>query len=395
MRVARALVVGGGIGGLAAATALARRGVEVEAVERRPELAVPGVGLGQPANALRALRALGVLEEVRAAGFAFSRLHVYGPDGELVVDHRFRLGDGAEVPAFVALPRRDLHAILLAAARAAGVRVRMGTAPRRLRDGEDGVEVGFEGGEAEGREERYDLVAGFDGYRSWTREAVLGPAHAPRFSGYAAWRLIVPRPSEVTHMQFHQGIGHKTGVMPLGESSMYLFHIRPEPAGLRVDPATAVGELRRRLAGYGGLVAELRDALPDDATVFYSPLEPLFVPAPWHRGRVAIGGDAAHTYPPHMTQGAAMALEDAVVLAQLATAATGPIEGRLRAYAARRLPRCRYVESFAGRMLRDEQKISSPADFERARASAYDDLDGRLTASDRAMDEDALGPGVG
>ena len=389
MTVSRALVVGGGIGGLAAATALAQRGVEVDVAERREAFAIPGVGLGQPANALRALRSLGVLDEIAAAGFPFSRLRVYGPDGELVVDHRFRLG--GDVPPFIALPRTDLHRILFDAATAAGVKVRMATEPRQLRQN-GGVAVGFEGG----GEESFDLLAGFDGYRSWTRQTILGPGQDPRFSGYAAWRLIVPRPSEVTCMRFHQGIGHKTGVMPLNENSMYLFHIRPEAPGLRVSPAQAVDGRRERLADYGGFVAELREALRDDDTVVYSPLEPLFVPAPWHRGRVAIGGDAAHTYPPHMTQGAAMALEDAVVLAQQATAeGTGTVEERLGGYAERRLARCRYVEEFAGRMLRDEQKISSLRDFEHAKASAYDDLDGRLTGSDRVMDEDVLDLGAG
>lgn len=389
MSVSRALVVGGGIGGLAAATALAQRGVEVEVAERREAFAIPGVGLGQPANALRALRSLGVLDEIAAAGFPFSRLRVHGPAGELVVDHRFRLG--GDVPPFIALPRTDLHRILLDAATAAGVEVRMATAPRQLRQ-DGGVAVGFEGG----GEESFDLVAGFDGFRSWTRRTILGPEHGPRFSGYAAWRLIVPRPSEVTCMQFHQGIGHKTGVMPLNERSMYLFHIRPERPDLRVAPEAAVEGLRERLGDYTGFVAELREALRDEDTVVYSPLEPLFVPAPWHRGRVAIGGDAAHTYPPHMTQGAAMALEDAVVLAQQATAAgASTVEERLNGYAERRLARCRYVEEFAGRMLRDEQKISSMRDFEQAKASAYDDLDGRLTGSDRVMDEDVLELGAG
>lgn len=383
MSAERALVVGAGIGGLAAAAALAQRGVEVAAVERHDAFAVPGVGLGQPANALRALASLGVLEEIVAAGFRFDRLRVHGPEGEVVVDHRFRLG-GGEIPAFVALPRADLHGILRGAAARADVSIRMGTVPRTLRQDAAGVDVDLGEGE-----ERFDLVAGFDGLRSWTRAAALGDEHGPAFSGYAAWRLIVPRPSEVTCMQFHQGIGHKTGVMPLNQEDMYLFHIRPERAGLQVDPGAAVDALRERLASYDGFIGALRDSLRDDDEVVFSPLEPLFVSGPWHRGRVAIGGDAAHTYPPHMTQGAAMALEDAVTLAQEVTG-EGPVEKRLDAYSERRLDRCRYVESFAGRMLRDEQRISTAAEFESAKASGYEDLDGRLTRSDRVMDEDAL-----
>lgn len=383
MSPSRALVIGAGIGGLGAAAALAQRGVEVEVVERRDSFAIPGVGLGQPANALRALDSLGVLEEISEAGFAFDRLQVLGPDGEVVVDHRFRLG-GEGMPAFIALPRIDLHRILLGAVERAQVQIRMATAPEWVRQGKDEVELGIDGGT-----ESFDMVAGFDGLRSWTREEILGSAARPNFSGYAAWRLIVPRPSSVSCMQFHQGLGHKTGVMPLNEDTMYLFHIRPESQGLVVDPSKGVDSLRERLADYTGFVGGLRDALSDDDVVTFSPLEPHFVAEPWSVGRVAIGGDAAHTYPPHMTQGAAMALEDAVTLAQEATA-TSALEDGLRTYSERRRERCRYVEEFAGRMLRDEQRIKVAAEFEAAKASAYGDLDGRLTASDEVMNEDVL-----
>jgi len=379
----RALVVGGGIGGLAAAISLTQQGFEVQVVERRETHEAPGVGLGQPANALRALDALGVYDEVAAAGFPFEHLKVFGPDNELAVDHRFRLGD-SRLPAFIALPRIDLHRILLGAAERVRVPIRLALAPRSLARRGEQVEVGFADGT-----ERYDVVLGFDGLRSWTREQVLGPGEAPVFSGYSFWRLIVPRPTEITCMEFHQGLGHKTGVMPLNEDTMYLFHLRPESESLIVDPTKSLDMLRERLADYSGRIGELRDSLSDDDTVVYSPLEPHFVGKPWHVGRVAIGGDAAHAYPPHMTQGAAMALEDAVVLAQ-ELGQTPNVEDALRAYSERRRERCRYVEAFAGRMLHDEQNILTDEDFAAAKESGYGGLDDRLTDSDQIMNQEVL-----
>jgi 2-polyprenyl-6-methoxyphenol hydroxylase-like FAD-dependent oxidoreductase len=97
--IRRVLVVGGGVGGLTAATAFARRGVEVALIERRPAFDVPGVGLGQPANALRVYDALGLLPEILASGFAYDRMSIFDPSRNLIVEHKFLLGD-ERVPAF-------------------------------------------------------------------------------------------------------------------------------------------------------------------------------------------------------------------------------------------------------------------------------------------------------
>ena len=80
-RIRRVLVVGGGVGGLTAATAFAQRGVEVVLIERRPTFDVPGVGLGQPANALRVYDALGVLPDVLVSGFIYDRMFIFDPSG--------------------------------------------------------------------------------------------------------------------------------------------------------------------------------------------------------------------------------------------------------------------------------------------------------------------------
>src|SRR3974377_594939 len=84
---------GGGVGGLTAATAFAQRGVEVVLIERRPAFDVPGVGLGQPANALRVYDALGVLPQIISAGFIYDHMCIFDPNRQLIVKHRFLLGD--------------------------------------------------------------------------------------------------------------------------------------------------------------------------------------------------------------------------------------------------------------------------------------------------------------
>jgi 2-polyprenyl-6-methoxyphenol hydroxylase-like FAD-dependent oxidoreductase len=375
----KVLVIGGGIGGLAAATALARRDVEVDLVEIKPQFTVHGVGLGQPANGLRALRAIGVLDEVLACGFEFDRLQFRDLRGELIVEHRFAMG-GDGVPPIAALSRLDLHRILRTAAESAGVAIRMGVTAEDITQSDDAARVRF----TDGRVGDYDVVIGFDGIRSATRRMLFGTAHDPVYSGYAAWRLTVDRPDDVTCMQFHQGLGSKTGVMPLNDETMYLFHIRPEPGNPWQDPATVHASFHERLAGYGGVVGRVRDSLSADDEIVYSPIELMMVPRPWYVGRVVIAGDAAHTFPPHLTQGAGMALEDGVVLAE-ELVKPGPLPARLEAFMDRRYDRCLFVRDFAGRMLANEQSIKTEADLE-AKRPTFGALDTALTSADRFMD---------
>ncbi|MGH3095215.1 MAG: FAD-dependent monooxygenase [Streptosporangiales bacterium] len=381
----RVLVVGAGIGGLAAAIALRQRGVDVEVAEKRPAFTIHGVGLGQPANALRALRALGVLDEVLAAGSEFDALRVYDQHRRLIVDHTFLLG--GDVPPMAALPRADLHRILFAAAERSGVPIRTGAAVDDLTQDADRVHVTY----ADGTVGMYGLVVGFDGANSTIRRLLFPEAGTPAFTGYAAWRLIVERPGDVKTMEFYQGIGSKTGVMPLTDETMYLFHVAPQPGNPWQDPERFHDALRERLAGYTDVAGDVRDALSASAEVVYSPIHVLLVPRPWHRGRVVLAGDAAHTVPPHLTQGAGIALEDALVLAE-ELSSDEPLSSRLETFCERRFARCEYVHEFALAMLHAEQDIVTAEQLEEARRTGFDGMDGRLDEADRIMDADIFAP---
>jgi 2-polyprenyl-6-methoxyphenol hydroxylase-like FAD-dependent oxidoreductase len=377
--VSRVLIIGGGIGGLTAAAALAQRGVAVDVVEIKPDFGIRGVGLGQPANALRALRAIGVLDECLAAGFQFDRLRVCDYAGNLIVEHRFQLG-GPGLPAMNTLPRIDLHRVLIAAATRAGATIRLGTTASDIEPDGRVLHVSF----ADGPPRSYDLVVGFDGNGSSTRRWLFGEAHEPEPYGYGAWRVIVDRPPEITTMAFFQGLGSKTGVMPLTRDRMYLFHICPEPVDTWYDPAQFLDLLRERTAGYGGIVAEIVASLTPDHEIVYSPLEPLMVPDPWYRGRVVIAGDAAHACPPHMTQGAAMAMEDGLVLAEC-LGLEAPVAARLREFMTRRYERTAFVQRFSRQMLAAEQAIRTEEQLAAARAEMQARLSERLGAADRVM----------
>ncbi len=379
--IRRVLIVGGGVGGLTAASAFARRGVEVVLIERRPTFDVPGVGLGQPANALRVYDALGVLPEILASGFNYDRMYIFDAKRELIVEHKFLFGDDT-VPAVCALSRLRLHEILLAAAEGAGVEVRTGLTVGAIHDEKDRVTVTF----SDGRSDTFDLLAGFDGIRSTTRLHLVGTTFAPRPSGYGGWRVQVARPDYVRGMEFLLGIGGKTGAMPLSNNLMYIFHICAEPPDTAFKREDYADLFKVRLSQYGDYVADVAAALDDKSDIVYSPIEPMLLPWPWFRGRVVLGGDAAHTFPPHLTQGAAMAAEDGYVLAREVLADDLALEERLLRYSRMRYARCAFVYTFSYQWMLDEQSVRTSADLAAMRLELAKNGSARIAASDRILD---------
>jgi 2-polyprenyl-6-methoxyphenol hydroxylase-like FAD-dependent oxidoreductase len=351
--VGRALVVGGGIGGLGAAVALAGRGIDVEIVEIKPDAEVYGVGINQPGNSLRALDALGVLDEVLSVGYQFDGWDFHDAEGNLVVSVDTILGD-ERIPHNNGLSRRQLHGILIGAAERAGVPISYATTVAELRTDGDVVEVEL----SDGREGTYDLVAGFDGVRSPTRERLFGEEARSHYAGFVIWRVTIPRPPEVTRGAVYQSIGAKAGYIPISDEEMYLFNVTPEPKGVRVEDDAAVEALRERLESFGGIVGDIRDGLKPGDDVVYSPLHEVMLPLPWSSGRTVVCGDAAHACAPHLTQGAAMALEDAVVLADELDGADD-VEAALARFGERRYPRAKLVQDASHAILEAEMAVTA------------------------------------
>jgi 2-polyprenyl-6-methoxyphenol hydroxylase-like FAD-dependent oxidoreductase len=351
--IRRVLVVGAGIGGLGAGVALARKGIEVRTVELRPQATTYGVGINQPGNSLRALDALGVLDEVCAVGFQFDGWSFHDAQGNLVVHVDNALG-GHAVPNNNGLSRRDLHTILIGAAQRAGVTVDYDVTVADLVHDGDRVHVKL----SDGSEDDADLVVAFDGIKSPMRRRLFGDSHEPVFTGCGVWRLTVPRPAEVTDGALFQAVGAKAGYIPLSKDSMYLLLVTPEAEGVHYDESRFADMLRERLAPFGGIIGDIRDAIRDGDDIVYGPLSEVMVPPPWHRGRVLVCGDAVHACTPHLTQGAAMALEDAVVLAE-ELARARPVEEMLTAFVARRHPRAKVVQDASRAILDAEMSITA------------------------------------
>jgi 2-polyprenyl-6-methoxyphenol hydroxylase-like FAD-dependent oxidoreductase len=124
---------------------------------------------------------------------------------------------------------------------------------------------------------------------------------------------------------------------------MYMFVLSSEPGNPRHSSDVLHGLLRDRLTGFGGLMGELREQIQDPSNVVYRPVLGHLVQPTWHRGRVVLIGDAAHTSSPQLASGASMAIEDAVVLAEMLASSTNRIEETLLSFEQRRMPRARLV----------------------------------------------------
>ncbi len=311
--VRNVLIVGAGISGLSLAIGLARAGIRVRIVEREPEVRVAGVGIILQGTTLRAFQLLGLLDEVLRAGFGYDRSRTLDGAGNEVSDRPFPKVLGPDYPAAAGIPRRVLADLLTMHAVRHGVQVRYDATVCAVDDRSDAIGVRF----SDGQSEEFDLIVGCDGLHSTVRQLVFGERVQPAYTGQGVWRFMCARDPRVTTSSNLRFGRYPLGFIPLSRESMYLFLLENDPVAAPKDPARLHEILRDRLSGYGPFIDAIRDQVVTPAQVNFRSLQTLMLPTPWYRGRAIVIGDAAHTMTPHLASGAAMAIEDALVLAEV------------------------------------------------------------------------------
>jgi 2-polyprenyl-6-methoxyphenol hydroxylase-like FAD-dependent oxidoreductase len=325
----RALIVGGGIGGLATAIALAKAGFEVEVFERAPEIREVGAGISLWANAIRALDELGLRHAIDAASVGYEVAGLCAADGSIISSisagelHRL-LG----IPVIV-MHRADLLAALVDAVPASSIAY--GAACTGVVDRGDGVELEL----SDGRRVQGDLLVGADGLHSVVRAALHG-AEPPRYAGCTAWRAVVPfETSRVLAGETWGDGGSLFGLVPISGNRVYWYAAKNVPEGGRSLHPKA--ELRATFGGWHAPIGDLIDAA-DEGAILRHDIYDRPVLKTWSRGRITLVGDAAHPMMPFLGQGACQALEDAVVLGRCLSSGADVVAA-LGAYGRQRIPR--------------------------------------------------------
>ena len=344
MRSLKVAVIGGGIGGLTVASALIARGIAVEVYEQTDELTPVGAGIQLTPNAVKVLRALGLDGGLKEAGF-FPEATV-GHDwrsGKIV----FRTPLASECERlygapYVQIHRADLQRIL--SEKLPPSTVRLGKRCIAVRDSGNSATARF----ADGSEVEADLVIAADGIRSVARTTLFEEG-TPRFTGNICWRSVIP-----FDQPDHELVGPNNAIWFGPHGHVVTYYVKGGKAVNLVacletetwteeswNARSTTAELRAAYAGWHPALQRLFERAQDVFKWGLFDREPM--PA-WTAGRVTLLGDAAHPMLPYLSQGAAMAMEDALVLARMLAEDRGDIAGALRRYEAIRIPRTARVQ---------------------------------------------------
>ncbi|GAA3737436.1 NAD(P)/FAD-dependent oxidoreductase [Salinactinospora qingdaonensis] len=342
-------MIGAGIGGLTAAAGLARAGYEVEVYERASGLRPAGTALSLMSNALTALDTIGIKPDFEGRAVVFDSLRFLTRTGRPIRTMHF-----GEIAAEVGQPnlaihRADLQQALLE--QADGCKVEVGATATGFTRVGDEVRVDFQ----DGRQVYGDVVIGADGFNSAIRRGLVG-AEQPNDAGYICWRATPQfRHPKVTdgYAAHYWGRGQRFGLVDIGGGYVYWWATKNMPAAQARVWQGGKEAIARLFAGWAPEVRQTIEATPAE-TIHSVPEEDRPFLERWGEGPVTLLGDAAHPMVSSLGQGAAIAIEDGVVLAQC-LASTDDVAGGLRAYEDHRRERARAIVEASRGLSRIEQ----------------------------------------
>jgi 2-polyprenyl-6-methoxyphenol hydroxylase-like FAD-dependent oxidoreductase len=334
----RILIVGGGFGGMAAAIRFAEQGAAVDLIDLDADWRVYGAGITITGPTLRAYRALGLLDAIKAEGAITNKTRLFRFDGTHILDLDEPVIEEG-LPATGGIMRPILHRIMQTRVKELPISVRLGMSVTALENTATGVDVTF----TDGSKGHYDLVVGADSIFSVVRDLAfphMGPAV---HTGQGCWRISIKRPPGLDMGEFYLGHDNPAGITRCAEDMVYMWMLTPhERREEHFTDAELFTNLKALLKDFGGNAGWIRDNMTSSDWINYRPLAAALQPKPWYNGHIALIGDAAHATTPHLASGAGMAVESGLVVADELETATN-IPAGLEAYQERRFERCRDV----------------------------------------------------
>ncbi|MEO8718131.1 MAG: FAD-dependent monooxygenase [Burkholderiales bacterium] len=338
-KIERILIVGGGIAGLSLAIGLRERDVSADVVERRSASIDDGAGLYLVGNAVRALGVLGLAESIVRLGAVIRSQRFLNQRGQTLFEidtanYWWRCG------SCLGIRRADLQRALQD--RLGAANVRFDTSVSHLDQHDRGVAVAF----SDGTQREYDFVVGADGIRSSIRRLVFGGV-PPRYCGQVGWRFLVACPADITGWTVMLGPRGAVLLVPVGAGQAYCYCDFASPQSIDDPREGRVERLRSRFEHFARPALEAMAPLTSESDIHFAAIEEIDQ-EPWGSRRVLLVGDAAHATLPNMASGAAMALEDALVLCEL-VASGRDAANVIAEFTRRRSPRVRWVREQARR----------------------------------------------
>ncbi|WKN33578.1 FAD-dependent monooxygenase [Porifericola rhodea] len=305
-------IIGGGIGGLCAAIALQQKGFEVHVYEKAPQLKALGAGITISVNAVKGLATLGLDHKLLEAGYPLKNMYVLDEKGRKLA-HTYLPPLEKKYGAFnFSIHRAALHKVLIQDLQAGTLHLNKSFTG--VEQNSDSVKISF----ADGSQSEADLLIAYDGIHSAVREQLM-PTVKPRYAGYTCWRAVIDYvPEVIGEHQASETWGPKGrfGIVPLAKHKLYWYATVNAPEGSSAMKNLSAKDLIAHFVNYHTPITDILEHSRDEQIILNDIID--LKPIPQYTfGKIVLAGDAAHATTPNMGQGACMAIEDAIILANL------------------------------------------------------------------------------
>ena len=352
-------IVGGGIGGMCAAIQLKKQGKNVTLIELKDTLKPLGAGISLSAATLRALKQIGVIDELLQNAGGFNSFEIFTADGTQITEAPIQPAQGAEDLPYsnAGVLRTKFAEILEKTLRNLGVKVILNASIESIENTENGVVAHLTNDEVH----QYDLLIGADGINSKVRSLVFPEFKGSTFTHQGSWRIVVPRYFKGLSMFIGKTL--KAGMTPISETECYMFVLDHHKEDLFIEQKQWPSMLSNLLSEFGGPIKQIKESIDNgeisENDIVYRPLYTHLMEAPWFKQRVVLMGDAVHSTTPHLASGAGMAIEGAIILSDELNK-DQPIDEALTNYQKRHFERAKLVISTSTRFGEIEMNNGSP-----------------------------------